>query len=68
MNSDYEKVLKASQLDKMKKDWVEEGRKQGALKAYKEIVNAFFDLDSGKHIKQFCEKRIKELKKEKVKE
>ena len=38
MNCDYEKVLTASQLDKMKKDWVDEGKKQGALKAYDNIV------------------------------
>ena len=38
MSSDYEKVLKASQLDKMKKDWVEEGRKQGVLEELKELL------------------------------
>jgi len=67
MNSDYEKVLTASQLDKMKKDWVNEGRKQGAIDELEKIqeILDYPDMDDiyetkilGKH----CKKRLCVLK------
>jgi len=67
MNSDYEKVLKASQLDKMKIDWVKEGKKQGALKELKRVYESISVFHAKDCIDlKLIEKRIKELEGEGV--
>jgi len=46
----------------LKEEEINLARKEGAIAELTKLNNAFFDSDSGKHIKVYIEKRLKELK------
>ena len=72
MDSDYETTLKASQLDKMKREWIREGFVEGQKEGAKKELDSFFkwytknshpcsgDIDY-MVVEGYIEKRLKEL-------
>ena len=69
MNSDYETTLKASQLDRMKMKWINEGKREGAVQELRTIQKGMDEMhdtrerwsDCFRKLEVDIEKRLKEL-------